>query len=293
MTPPASTPALPTATTGVARRRAPHRAAVWAVRLAALALVAATAGWAGRTWHGHRETTAWADRAAGVQAADAAFPAVALLTGMELARLRRSLNARHVALAESLGVAPAEALGVEVPGLVRLDTVAFAVVLDGTHSDPLLTPDGADALASVAARFQDELRRAGLPPYRPVATSLFRSSASQAALRRVNANAAAGRSSHEFGTTFDLSYRRFEPVPADVWVSPRVPDFLRERIAGRSRARIAAAHARLAAAYPSRLDALLGRALIGLEDDGALVALRERNQTVYHVTAARRTVPHE
>ena len=294
MTPPAPPDAAPPAATPAAV--SPLRSAGSLVRrvvtlgLAVLA-GAALVGTGLRTALGVRETTAWVDRAAALQAEGTAFRAVPLLTDDELALLRRSLNARHVALGESLGVAPADSLGGPAHGLVRVDTVAFAVVLDGTHSDPLLTPDAARALKRVAAAFRDRLSRAGLPPYRIVATSLFRSAASQAALRRVNTNAAAGRSSHEFGTTFDLSYRRFEPELAAVYVSPRVPEFLRETVAWRSRARLVAAHARLAATYPARLDALLGRALIGLEDDGALVALRERNQTVYHVTAARRAAP--
>jgi hypothetical protein len=59
-------------------------------------------------------------------------------------------------------------------------------------------------------------------------------------------------------------------------------------VGGAASARLAREHARLAAEYPSRLDALLGRALVGLEDAGVLVVVRERNQAVYHVTVARR-----
>jgi ribosomal protein S25 len=47
---------------------------------------------------------------------------------------------------------------------------------------------------------------------------------------------------------------------------------------------------RLAADYPSRLTAALGRALNELEDEGVLVVVRERRQPVYHVTLARRLV---
>lgn len=177
-------------------------------------------------------------------------------------------------------------------GLVRADTLARVDALDGTYSDPLLTPDALAALDSVAGRFQAALGAAGAPPFRPVATSLFRSGASQAALRRVNANAAVGRSSHEFGTTFDLSYRRFRPhaagVAAGVAVSARVPRALRPAVQRAVGAAVAGEHARLAAEYPARFEALLGRVLIGLEDDGLVVALRETRQTVFHVSVARR-----
>ena len=43
----------------------------------------------------------------------------------------------------------------------------------------------------------------------------------------------------------------------------------------------------MAARYPTRLEAVMGRALIGLEDDGVLLALREVRQPCFHVTVAR------
>jgi hypothetical protein len=239
-----------------------------------------------QTAGGVRESLVRADREAAVS--EAALRRVPLLTDTDLALLRRSLNARHVSLAESLGVAPPDSLGTLPDGLVRADTLAAVRVLDGTYSDPLVTPAGLIALRLVGDTLAAAARQAGVPVVRPVATSLLRSAASQAALRRVNANAAAGRSSHEFGTTFDLSYRQFEPLPPDApVVSDRVPRVFRPAVRRTVAARTADAHASLVAEYPSRYDALLGRALIRLEDAGALVALRERNQTVYHVTAAR------
>lgn len=242
-----------------------------------------------RTVRGVRDTMGRADQM--VARSEAALREVPLLTDAELALLRRSLNPRHVALGERLGVAPPETLGDAPDGLVPVDTLRSVAVLDGFYSDPLLTPDAAAALDSVAARFRAALSDAGAPPFRPVATSVLRSAASQSALRRVNANAAAGRSSHEFGTTFDLSYRRFEAVPPAVAVSRQVPRPFRPAIAAMAEARLASEYGRLAQEYPSRLDAALGRALIRLEDAGVLVVVRERNQTVYHVTVARRLVP--
>jgi hypothetical protein len=283
--PPSPLPAAP-----VPARPARYAAVwAWARRALVLALLAVAALAAARTVRGARETMEHADRIAA--RTEAALLAVPLLTDAEVALLRRSLNPRHVALGEDLGVEPVDTLGDAQAGLVRADTLRSVAVLDGTYSDPLLTPDAVAALDSVAARFQAGLAGAGAAAFRPVATSLFRSAASQAALRRVNANAAAGRSSHEFGTTFDLAYRRFEPVATPVPVSPRVPGPFRGAVAQAASGRLAAAHERLATAYPSRLDAVLGRALVGLEDAGVLVVVRERNQAVYHVTVARRLVP--
>lgn len=283
-------PALPPPPTPAVPSPAPGRSAwAWARRAVALAALAGGAFGAVQTVRGYRETAARADRAVGH--AETALRAVPLLTDAEVGLLRRSLNARHVALGESLGVAPPDLLGGAPPGLVRVDTLSSVLVLDGEFSDPLLTPDAAAALDLISDRFRDGLAGARLPPYRPVATSLLRSAESQAALRRVNANAAAGRSSHEFGTTFDLAYRRFEPVARVVAVAPRVPRPFRASVRRAVAARVAAEYARLAREYPSRLDAVLGRALIALEDGGVLVALRERNQAVYHVTGARRFPP--
>ncbi|HEX9950144.1 MAG TPA: DUF5715 family protein [Rubricoccaceae bacterium] len=276
--------APPVAPPPVAPRRRAYRRAAW--RLVALAAIVLVGLLGDQTVRGLRETLDRADRAA--VASEAALRRVPLLTEGELASLRRSLNARHVELAERLGVAPLDSLGVAATGLVRADTLASVRVLDGTYSDPLLTPCGLAALRLVGDTLAAAARRAGVPVVRPVATSLLRSAASQAALRRVNANAAAGRSSHEFGTTFDLSYRRYEPLPpTGLAVSERVPRPLRSAVRQAAAARTARTHAHLVADYTSRYDALLGRALIRLEDAGAVVALRERNQTVYHVTAAR------
>ncbi len=270
-----------------APRPSPWRpaAAVVAAVAAALLLVG-TGAWLGvQTSRGADETAARIDAQA--DTSEEALRRVPLLAPDELADLRRSLNDRHVALAESLGLS--DSLG--RTALVRVDTLRGVRALDGEHSDPLLTPAGVAALAVIADSLGAATRRAGVPPVRPIATSLLRTAASQAALRRVNANAAAGTSSHEFGTTFDLSYRRFEAVPPPVYVSGLVPRLFRAYVRAQAEARAGEQARRLTADYPSRYAALLGRALIGLEDAGAVVALRESRQPVYHVTAARSAVP--
>lgn len=274
------------------------RRPIW---IAVTVAVAALSVWAGvETAFGVRAGTARAEQWAA--ASEAALRRVPLLTDAEAALLRRSLNARHVRYAERFGIASLDSLGADATGLVRVDTLVAVRVLDGTHSDPLLTPGGARTLRLVAEEFRAETVQAGVPPVRPVATSLLRSAASQAALRAVNANAAAGRSSHEFGTTFDLSYRRFEPVRPVVRIEPgeaqgfrsdqlvvpaSVPRPFRPLVAWRMAGRAARDADRLVTDYPSRYAALLGRALIRLEDSYQLIALRESRQPVYHVTYSR------
>ena len=290
--PPQPAPSLPAPRPAPPRpappRPAAPRPAAWVrptVAAAALAVVIATAWLGVETRRGDRETAAEIGRAAA--ASEASLRRVPLLTDDEMALLRRSLNDRHVALAESLGLS--DSLG--RTAVVRVDTMRTVRALDGDHSDSLLTPAGAAALAVIADSLGAATRRAGVPPVRPIATSLLRTPESQAALRRVNANAAAGRSSHEFGTTFDLTYSRFEALPEPVRVSPRVPLPFRGLVRQRAEAQASAAAARLVSDYPSRYAALLGRALVRLEDAGAVVALRERRQPVYHITAARSAPP--
>ncbi|MDX1420106.1 MAG: DUF5715 family protein [Rubricoccaceae bacterium] len=228
---------------------------------------------------------------------EARFEAIPLLTEEEEALLRRSRNARHVALAESLGTPPIASKDslqsiAEARGLVSVSesnpTVALA---EADFSIGWLTPSAAASLDSIGARFHARLREAGLPLYRVVATSLLRSTEDQAALRGQNVNAAAGHSSHEYGTTYDLHYRRFAYGSPGELAPPEPPELLFDL--GEAAMREAAARrtddafAGYAETYPSRLAALLGRVLIELEDAGVLVTVMERRQPVFHTTVAR------
>ncbi|MDT0633219.1 DUF5715 family protein [Rubrivirga litoralis] len=270
------------------------------VRLVAfVALTAAVvgAGWfARRAQQGVAATYAAQDSVAA--AAVAAFERVPLLTDDEIALLRRSRNARHVETAEALGVEP-PATRAEVDslvgalGLVRVQTNRLYTVLPARSSVPYLTPSAVASLDSIAVRFRGRLAEAGLPPFRFSVSSGWRTSADQAALRGRNVNAAAGHSSHEYATTYDITYNptRYSPAPDALppppRVDPRVPGFLRESVRAGVAEEQRAALDRLAADYPSRLTAALGRALIDLEDDGVLITVRERRQPVFHTTVAR------
>lgn len=230
-----------------------------------------------------------------------AFEAVPLLTDDEIALLRRSQNARHVELAQQLGVPPpatppaADSVA-RALGLARIQTDSLYTVLPARYSAPYLTPSAAASLDSIAVRFREKLSAAGLPPFRFAISSGWRSVADQAALRGANVNAAAGHSSHEYATTYDITYNptRYSPAPDALppppRVDPRVPEGLRSGVRAALVEQQREDLDRLAADYPSRLTALLGRALIELEDEGVIVTVRERRQPVYHTTVARRLV---
>lgn len=272
-----------------------RRALGWRATVGLLLLLSVAAvcyvGW--RTVAGVQATlTAQDDVLAQVEAA---FRSVPLLSSTELAQLRRTRNARHVELARQLGIEPVgERAALDsvarADGLVRLESTEGYVAWDGQHSDPYVTPSAAASLDSITVQFHDRLSALGLPPYRFTVSSVLRSSEDQADLRGVNVNAAAGRSSHEFATTYDITYRRYEPSPDAALllppIDPRVPGLLHSAVTEALDARQREALDRFATDYPSRLDALLGRVLIALEDDGVLVTVRERGQPVYHTTVA-------
>ena len=268
-----------------------------AVALGLLVLAVVGAGWFTRRVQAGVAATRVAQDAY-VARAEAAFESIPLITDDEIARLRRSRNARHVETAEALGVDPPETRAeadslVEALGLVRVETNRLYTVLPAQRSVPYLTPSAAASIDSVAVRFRERLASRGLPPFRFAVSSGWRSAEDQAALRGGNANAAAGRSSHEFATTYDITYNptRYSPAPDALppppRVDPRVPSFLRESVRSALVAEQREALDRLAADYPSRLTAELGRALIDLEDRGVVITVRERRQPVYHTTVAR------
>jgi len=240
---------------------------------------------------------AWREHEVWLSSLGPSFIAVPPLSEREVGQLRRSLNAAHVRAAQAGGITPTAtraALDSLHPslGLVRLDRPSpYYVASAGTYSQPLAVPAVAAALDSIGTRFHAALAEAGLPLYRFVVTSVLRTSEDQTALRRVNANAAERPSSHEFATTFDVTYRRFQAVGDDALALPEavteMPGLARAVLGPALTTRRRMRYQELAERYPDRLAALLGRALIDLENDGVVLALRERQQPVYHVTVAR------
>ena len=288
----AGAPLTGTITREAARQRGSR---LW--RRVGLAVAATTVVLLGiRTWQGVEATFALQDR--WVAEAEQAFAEIPLLTDEELALLRRSRNARHLELARRLGVAPpetrAEADSLAASGsLVRIETDSLYTVLPMSASRPFLTASAAASLDTIAVRLRPRLAARGLPPFRFAVSSGLRSSEDQAALRGGNVNTAAGRASHEYATTYDITYNptRYTPAPDALPPPPRIDPRVPGPFEGRVRAAFVRAQAasldRRAADYPSRLSAELGRVLIALEDEGLLAVVREVRQPVYHITVAR------
>lgn len=214
-----------------------------------------------------------------------------VMTPAQEAALRRFLNASHVARARELGVRVANRVArdslVAAGRLIPLeDSTAHWIVRPGA-SPAYMIPAVPALLEELARRFQERLAEIGLPPYRIEVTSALRTSRRQARLRGGNPNAAAGVSSHEFGTTVDLSYAAFAPpaerppeilarVPAEF--APhieRIADLALESVSGRK---------------SRELGAIFSRVLLEAQSEGLALVIYERRQTVYHVTVGRALV---
>jgi hypothetical protein len=210
------------------------------------------------------------------------------MTPAEEEALRRFRNAAHLARARALGV---RAISDEVTDSL-LATGQLIQLEDSTHhwivrrgsSPAVVVPHLRTLLEVLGTRFQERLAGMELPPYRLEVTSALRTSARQAELRRSNANAAAGVSSHEFGTTVDLSYAAFAPPadpPGEILANiPRefVPHV--ERIVDLALESVSARKSR-------ELGAIFSQVLREAQAEGLALVIYERQQTVYHLTVAR------
>jgi hypothetical protein len=220
---------------------------------------------------------------------DSVFQPLPLLRPAQEEALRRFLNRDQLARARALGVGrqlpPERLAALEREGrLVRLVDTEHWVIRDLDYSQPLGVPSVRALLTEIGERFQSRLAELGAPAYRLDVTSVLRTAADQEALRRVNPNAAAGESTHEYGTTVDVLYSAFsapaEPIVSiDASEAPWMEPYLRryaevaaERVAGRR---------------ALELKAILGHVLLELQQEGKVMVTIEQLQPVYHMTVAR------
>ncbi len=128
-----------------------------------------------------------------------------------LHRVFNDSNRYHYVHAERLGIAPIHSLAgayfTRRP-IVRISTGEFYCVDTLEHSLPYLVPEAARLLEDIGRGFVDSLLSRGKTGYRIKVTSLLRTPRSVKLLRRVNRNAT-DSSTHQFGTTFDISYSKF------------------------------------------------------------------------------------
>ncbi len=116
--------------------------------------------------------------------------------------------------ARRLGIEPISHLGqfynTRRP-LVKIATNKDFAVDELKHSFPYLVPEAAKLLHDIGRNFQDSLKARNGGNYRIIVTSVLRTPGTVKRLRRVNGNATQ-ESTHQYATTFDITYTRFEAV---------------------------------------------------------------------------------
>jgi hypothetical protein len=232
------------------------------------------------------ERIATADRLA--RSADRILSPLPVMRPAEVERLRQYLNASHVSKARELGVRAADSAAVDslvaAGRLVELEDSTQHWIVRPGDSPAHVVPAVRRLLEVLGQRFQERLAELDLPPYRLEVTSALRTAERQARLRRTNANAAAGVSSHEYGTTVDLSYAAFAP-PAEVpdEILGDVPDDLRPHI----RRITDLAFESVSARKSRELGKIFSEVLAEAQAEGIVLVIYERQQTVYHLTVGR------
>ncbi|MDO4164704.1 MAG: DUF5715 family protein [Bacteroides sp.] len=124
------------------------------------------------------------------------------------------LNDTHLGIAQVIGIAPLasreEAEGMK--GKLRHIRSNDLYAVDSlTHSIPYLIPVAAELLDTIGHNFLDSLTAKGLNPNQVIVTSVLRTQDDVKRLRRRNTNATTN-SAHFYGTTFDISWKRFRKV---------------------------------------------------------------------------------
>ena len=98
--------------------------------------------------------------------------------------------------------------------MVLIESNEYYIVDSLTHSLPYLVPKAGDLLSSIGSNFLDSLESKGLNPNQVVVTSVLRTQDDVKKLRKRNGNASE-KSAHFYGTTFDVSWKRFKKVEDD------------------------------------------------------------------------------
>lgn len=124
------------------------------------------------------------------------------------------VNSVQLAVAKKIGIRPiasreeAEEL---TERLVEIFPCDWYDMDSLTHSIPYLIPRASALLDTLGTNFLDSLESKGLNPNKVIVTSVTRTKEDVKRLRRTNGNASMN-SCHFYGTTFDVSWKRFTKV---------------------------------------------------------------------------------
>ncbi len=125
------------------------------------------------------------------------------------------LNDTHLSAATRIGVCAHDVDSIEgsdiFDKLVHIEDNDAYIVDELTHSVPYLIPEASELLTEIGRSFQDSLVMHHLPPYKIIVTSVLRTGKHIKKLSRRNINASKN-SAHCYATTFDITYKRFQPL---------------------------------------------------------------------------------
>ena len=124
-----------------------------------------------------------------------------------------------------------------------------------THSIPYLVPAAAAELERIGEGFADILQRNGLPHYQFYVTSVLRTKEDIKQLQKSGNINATTNSCHNYGTTFDLAYFRFNKVT-------RTREYM----------------------YQDNLKLVLGQVLLNEQRAGRIYVKYEYKQACFHIT---------
>ena len=169
------------------------------------------------------------------------------------------LNDLHIIAAIKNGITPLETRSDTVDQmdmLVRLpDELDLYRSYQITHSIPYLVPSAAKLFMDVAQNFRDSLYSKEIPLHKIYLTSITRSDDDIKRLTKRNINASTN-SAHRYGTTFDISWKRFDKIDQDN----------SEEI------------------LPERLKLVLAQVLFDLRNNDRCYIKHERKQACFHIT---------
>ena len=169
------------------------------------------------------------------------------------------LNNIHIVSAIKNGITPLATRADTVhqmDKLVRLpDELPLYRQYNVTHSIPYLVPSAAKLFIDIAQNFRDSLYSKKMPLHKLYLTSITRTDDDIMSLTKRNINAS-DNSAHRYGTTFDISWKRFDKVDL------HKPDDI----------------------SADRLKLVLAQVLFDLRNEERCYIKHERKQACFHIT---------
>lgn len=133
------------------------------------------------------------------------------------------LNAVHLEAAQRLGIEPISSREEAEKNKKKLKEIAsndYYQVDKLTHSIPFLVKEADELLNDIAKNFIDSLEHKHISPYQIIVTSVLRTQDNVKQLKAKNKNSS-NNSAHLYGTTFDISYVRFNKIVKKGWFAPK------------------------------------------------------------------------